>query len=360
MYFLSLRGLQTKADLTSKLLSFFRKPIETNRLPVQRLALDDELCQLFANIADDCVFILDNADDLLESDLPNVKEDVLQLLEEILRRNGKVKLIVTTRESFEFMNLHFQGHRTVRIRPLDKTSSQSLVERLLPRATTSDCTQITQICGHVPLAIKMLCSLILDGAQPSEFLAELIQCSTESILEMLNNPFYPTSQRLQFLFDSSIKRLSPQEKEALVSLCILPESFNKEVATAVLGVTNTIHATTILESLRRKSLLDSSSQPGSFSMHKLLQSFTREKGEHLMKETVLNAKVRLNHFYVSHFKNLNEQFLSGQSMPAYVEFYEDKPSIVQSLIEGCSDSNLADGVFEVLAKAEFFLTTLFS
>ena len=286
----------------------------------------------------------------------------MQRLEEILRRNDKVTFVVTTRESLEFMNLHFQGHQPTRIRPLDEASSKSLVYELLPNAITSDCSRITQICGHVPLAIKLLCSLISeDNAQPSHFLDDFWVSSTGSIAEMLDNPDYPTDHRLQFLFDSSFQRLSSKEKEALVSLCILPETFSKEVAAAVLGEKRIFEAKKILQSLRRKSLLDSRSTSETFTMHKLLQSFARERGEQrtCMNETLLNSKVRLRAFYVSLFEKLNQQFLTGHSMSAFVSFYEDEQNIVQSLIEGCLDSKIAENAFNVLVKGELFLVTLF-
>ena len=360
VFFISLRGLQSKANLTSKLLGFVRPIVTTDQSSVQGLSLDDELCQIFTGIPYRCVFILDNADDLLESGLTTVKEGVLQLLEQILRRNEKVTFVVSTRESFEFMNLHFHGHQSTRIRQLGEVSSKTLVHELLPNASTSDCTRITQICGHVPLAIKLLCSLISEvDDQPGQFLEDFMISSTESIAEILDNPDYPTDHRLQFLFDTSFQRLSAREKEALVSLCILPESFNKEVAAAVLDETMIFKAKKILQSLCRKSLLDSSSMSGSFTMHKLLQSFAREKGEDQMKETVLNSKRRFYAFYVSLFEKLNEQFLTGHSMSAFIAFYENEQSIVQSLIECCSDSKMASSVFDVLANAELFLDSVF-
>ena len=357
---ITLRGLQSKAGLVSKLLSFVRQAVSHHQLSSQRLSLDDELCQLFSEISDHFVIILDNADDLLESGFPNVKEEVIGLLEEILRRNEKIKFIVTTRESLEFMKLHFQCHHGVRIRPLDETSSQSLVNELLPNASNSDVRQIIHICGHVPLAIKLLCSSISDedSIQPSQFLRDVIESSTEGIFEMLDNPDYPTSHRLKFLFNSSFHRLSTQEKEALVSLCILPENFDVNIAAAVLNKKG-ILCNKILQSLRRKSLLDSSSKPRLFTMHKLLQSFAREKGEHEMKETVDNSKGRFYAYYVSCFKELNEQFLKGHSMSAFVAFYEEKESFIESLIESCSDSRTADDVFDVLVEAELFLDSVF-
>ena len=371
VWFLSLRGLQSKADLTSKLLSHLRQPSASDQSP-QRLSLDDELCNLVTAIADSFLLILDNADELLESGVPNVKEEVIHLLEEILRRNERVKIAVTTRESLEFLNMHFQGHHAVRIRPLDTSSSQKLVHELLPNASTFDCQKIAQICGNVPLALQLMCPFISEGdAKPISQSLEDFMETTGTIVEKLDNPNYPSNLKLQLLFESSFQRLSTQEKEFLVSLSILHENFDQNVATAVCfasGKTDQedvaktkkmLQTKKMFQSLQRKSLLDSGTKPGSFSMHPLIQSFTREKGEHEMKETFLKSKARFHDFYVSSFDTLNNEFLAGRSMSAFQGFYEDKQSIIQCLIESCSDSRTADNVFEVLSKAEMFLDSLF-
>ena len=356
--FVSLRSLQSVADLKSKLLRAVRQ-FTTNHQS-SALSPEDELYQHVSEISERVVVILDNADDLLESGLPNVKTDVVRLLAEIIWQNEKLTLVVTTRESFEFMNLHFRNYKSLRVGPLDEASAKALVHELLPTASISDCNRVTQICGHVPLAIKLLCSLISDDtSQTSQFLDDFMGTDTESITEMLDYPDYPTDHRLQVLFDSSFQRLSVQEKEALVSLSILPENFSTEVAEAVLGETRIFEAKKILQRLCRKSLIDSSSKLGSFSMHKLLQSFAREKGEHQMKEIIQNSKRHFCEFYVSRFQKLNEQFLTGHSMSAFIAFYEDDQSIVQSLLDGCSHSEVADKVFEVLTEADLFLDALF-
>ena len=360
VYFISLRGVQSQADLTSKLLSFFRHP-ETNDRPSQRLSLDDELYQLLSELSDLFVLILDNADELFGSGVPKEKEYFTHFLEEILRRTKKLTFVITTRESFEFLNVQLQSHQAVRIRPLDESSSQTLVDELLPNATPSSCIRITQICGHVPLAMKLLCSSISeDDVQPSQVLDDfMVSLESNNIVEMLDNPDYPSNLRLKLLFDSSFQRLSVQEKEALVSLSVLPESFDLTVAAAVLGISQTLVAKRILQSLRRKSLLDSNSKSGSFVMHQLLLSFASQRGEHEMRETVLDAKSRLCAFYISRFEKLNEQFLTANSMSAFIEFYEDRQRYLESLTEGCLDSKLSDAVFRSLIKAELFLDSLF-
>lgn len=358
--FLSLRGLKSKSDLTSKFLGLLRKFLPfSNDEPSQQLSLDDELCRIFSRISDSLVCILDNADDLLESGVPNVTNEVIDLLEEILRSNEKVTFLVTSREAFEFMNVRFEGHQTSRIRQLDAHFSQELVQTLLPIAGISDCKKITQVCGDVPLAIKLLCSSISEDnpTQLSQVL-EAYLAASDDFVQMLDNPDYPSNLRLQVLFGTSFQRLSEEERKALVSLTILPDNFDLEVAAAVLGMANTAKANKILQRLRRKSLLDLSSKTGSFSIHKLLQSFSREKGEQEMKETILSTKSRFCAYYITLFKSLNEKYLAGHSMSAFTEFYDVKPSIIQSLIEGCSDPNVADDAFEVLAKAEHFLDLL--
>ena len=358
VYFLSLRGLTLKSDLTSKLLCLFRrsKTFQSD----QRLSADDELYSLFDEISDPCTFILDNADDLFESGMPNVKEEVINLIAEILDHSNKVTFLLTTRESCEFLNLRFQGHQAVRIRELDEVSSQRLVQNLLPAAGTSECLNVTNICGKVPLAIKLLCSSIsVDcSGQPSYYLDELM-VSTDKVVEMLDNSDYPSDLRLKSLFDASFQRLSTQEKEALVVLSIIPENFDIKIAAAVLGMKR-FEALKMLEKLQRKSLIDfSSKSEKNFSFHKLLLSFAREKGELEMKETVLNSKARFGEFYIALFQDLTEKFLRGSSMSALIEFFEDEKYIVQSLIDGCLNSRNAEKVFNALVKAELYLSFLY-
>ena len=323
------------------------------------MTLDDELCSRFAEISGPLLVILDNADELLEKGGPEVKEQLIHLLEEILRRNKRVKFLVTTRESFEYMNVCLEGHQSLRIVPLEIDSSQELVRELLPNASIHDCLRIAQLCGNVPLALKLSCSLISgdDALSVSQCLRDFIE-SKGNIIELLDNPDYPSSLRLKFLIESSFHRLSEQEKESLVSLCILPENFDLRAAAAVLGKT-TIEAKGLLQSLRRKSLLDSSSRPGSFSMHTLIQSFVRGKGEREMEQKLFNSKARFYEFYISLFEELNCEFLTGHSMSAYEKFYEEKQSIILSLNESYSNSQTADRVIGVLVKAELFLDSLF-
>ena len=357
----SLRGRKSKADLTSKLLSFVTPSVLNDQPSFSQLSLDDQLCLLLSEISDQFVFILDNADDLLEDGAPGVKKEVIGLLKEILRRSKAITFAVTTRESLDFLNVDFEGHQSVRIRPLDEVSATRLVKTVLPAAKSSDCTRILQICGLVPFAIKLMCSSISeDNAQPSQYLDQFMKsASSTSIAEMLDRPDYPDEYRLQSFFEISFKRLNAQEKEALVSLSILPENFGSEVAAAVLDVNN-LQLKKLLHTLQRKSLLDSGVKKELFTMHKLLQSFAREKGENeMMNDTIRKSKYRLNMFYVSLFEKLNVEYLTGHSMTSFLTFYEDELIIIQSVLEALSDPRTASTVIDVLVHGELFLAGLY-
>ena len=67
---------------------------------------------------------------------------------------------------------------------------------------------------------------------------------------MLDNSDYPSNQKLKCLFDASFQRLSVKEREALVSLCILPNHFDLRVASAVLRI-KTIQAARMLQILAK-------------------------------------------------------------------------------------------------------------
>ncbi|XP_066018264.1 uncharacterized protein [Pocillopora verrucosa] len=355
VYFISLRGLRLKSDLTSRFLGLFTHSATAS----QRLTADDELCSILAQIANPFVFILDNADDLFESGLPNVKEEVVDLIGEILNCSHKVTFLLTTRESCQFLDLRFKGHYALRIRELDEQSSSKLVQELLPEASKSDCIKVRQICGSVPLAMKLLCSSISgDTTGTSSRSVDMFLNTTNNILEMLGNPDYPSSYRSKDLFEASFQRLSVKEREALVSLCILPNHFDLHVASAVLGM-KTIQAARMLEKLKRKSLIDSSSKAKKYSIQKLLLSFIQEKGENEMKEMVLNAKVRFFELYISLFETLTEKFLTGRSLLAFLEFFQNEESFVQSLIDGCLEERTVSNVCNVLIKAEMYLCFLY-
>ncbi|XP_078384766.1 uncharacterized protein LOC144667229 isoform X2 [Oculina patagonica] len=347
--------VKTRDELVSRFLSCFNEsPYYQSS---KHLKPVDLLFRQFSQVKDHLYFILDNADKLLE---PNVKESFINLIKEILTKCPKVTFIVTTRESSDFNKLKLLGQKLIPVGTLDKVSSQNLVrmEELHPEASDDECETIVQLCGYVPFAIVLMCESIRQKEMPLNEAIEDFKRSPDSIVIELDVSEEIDDSRLIGIFGSCFESLPSQDdKEAFVSLSFVPGDFDEEVAAAVLGKSK---AKETLTRLHRRSLIDSS-QSGTYQMHKLLQSFGREKGEKEMVEVGRNAKTRLYEHYISKFCEINKKFLSGssESMSAFIAFYQDKEKFVSSLTEGCKESGeTRDRAFDVLMNAELFLDTL--
>ena len=299
VYFLSLRNAKSTNDLMLKLLSIFgHTPLGTADKNLS--SSTDELCRLLSVIPSNVFIVLDNADNLFQNSEQKTNQEILDLLENIFSRYTNITFLCTTRISFnEFLKMKFQCHQSIQIASLDHQSSSQLVQKLVQEVMESECLRITNICGHVPLAIKLLCGLIGENKKLTEYLDEFYR-SSQSIIDMLDDPDLPSDLRLKLLFESSFDRFSQQEKEAFVSLSVfVGESFNEQAAVAVIGGEK-ITANKLLRGVKRKSLIDSSgTEAKPLSFHPLIRSFAVEKAQHEMKEVASKARLKSK---VSHRK----------------------------------------------------------
>ena len=318
-----------------------------------------KLRSIFREIPCRFFLVLDNLDDLLaskpnDSATSSVKQEVVDLIQEILVSCQNVSFLTTTRESLEFMRLKVVGYESLRIVPLDQRSSRKLISKLLPSPAEDVILVVIKIAGSVPLAIKLVCSLLSENIRtPKEVLDDLT--SSPNLLEMLDNPDYPNDLRLKKLIDSSFDRLSLSEKEAFISLSVfLGADINCDAAVAVIGGNKTV-AWRTLNILTRKSLIDQDSDSKIFSLHQLIQSFAFGKGERDLQEVAFSSRTRFCNYYLFLFEDLNEQYLTGSSLRAYMACLQEKENICLSLIESFSHEGLREKVFDVLTKAELLI-----
>ena len=236
VYFLSLRSAKSTNDLMSQLLAIFGHTRSAKkRIKNELSSLTNELCRLLSVIPSNFFIVLDNADDLFQGSEQKTSQEVLDLLENIFSRSKNVTFLCTTRISLSESLKKFQYHESINITSLDNESSSKLVQKLAQKVTVSDCLRITKICGRVPLAITLLCSLIGENKKLTEYLDEFCR-SSQKIIDMLDDPDSPSDQRLKILFQSSFEKLCQQEQEAFVSLSVfIGESFDEHAAVAVIG-----------------------------------------------------------------------------------------------------------------------------
>ena len=266
-----------------------------------------------------------------------------------------MSFLLTTRTSLESVQgRKFAGHTSVGVVSLDRKSSQMLVQELVPAADESECCRVAEICGDVPLAIKLLCGQIVDEKKSASQFLDHFSCSSKTIVAFLDDPDAPKDQRLNVLFESYFKRLSREEQEAFVCLSV----FDEQAAVNVIGGDKNTAKKTLLR-LKRKYLVEgNSSESVLFSFHPLIRSFGSEKAAD-MNEIAHEAQRRFLSYYVKLFGDLNNQFLAGNSLRAFHDFEFNKENMVHSLSEGLQNEAFWDANFDVLSDADLFLDTVF-
>ena len=352
VYFAPLRGMVSKEELVSKLLSIFAVDI---RMP--HVSSSHWLIHCLQQVQNRFVLILDNADDLLESEHAKQKQQVLRFIDEILTQCGHIKLLLTTRASLDFLR-HSLPINLVKTNALDDVSSTNLIRSLLPGASDKDCICIMKECGNVPLSMRLMCSIIREENISVEELTDELRNST--IVEVLDSESLPDDCRLKILINKSFQRLPDREKKAFVSLAVFPGWFNAKEATAVLGVKSDVTTKKIIRTLERNSLIDSGESFTRFTIHSLFRSFVEEQRnkEEMVKVTFCSAQHNYHDYYISCFRNANEKFLTGLSYEAFITVGEHRESIFLSLNNGLRDDDLYPIVVEVLSMAELFLCAL--
>lgn len=218
-------------------------------------------------------FILDNADDVLESSERSQFISILRDMRILSVQN--VSFVVTSRRIFKDSSLKITE---VRLKPLlPEDSKEVLIAQVKDHTILkmlSKTTELVELCGCVPLALCIVGSLLTDYTED-----ELIDSLGEKPLEVLKED-ESDDNSVEKAIKTSVDVLSKSEKEALVLMSAFPGSFSSEAAKAVITQCTklTTQPISILRSLKNRSLIE---QPAShrYQIHPLIQAFLKQIDE---------------------------------------------------------------------------------
>ena len=236
-------------------------------------------------------FILDNADDVLNSD---DRLHFISLLRDMRILSGQnINFVVTSRRVFKDSSLKMIE---VRLKPLPPEESQ----RVLTEQISDDCIKkqlsktdiLVELCGCVPLALCIVGSLLLDYTED-----ELINSLKESPLDVLRED-ESDDNSVEKAIKTSYDVLSHIEQQALLVMSAFPGSFSSEAAKTVINncTSCTTQPISILRSLKNRSLIE---QPASqrYQIHPLIQAFLKTIDQDLDTPPVaLGEKVACAYF----------------------------------------------------------------
>ena len=216
-------------------------------------------------------FVLDNADDIVES---GSRAQFVNLLREMRSlSNQNLAFVITSRKTvnspsrnnFEFMNIRLsclsldEGSHLLLSKVADAETRQKL----------SQTSKIVNLCGFVPLALCIVGSLLSDYTED-----RLIKSLEKEPLEVLKDEDMSLEKAIKTSFDL----LTEAEQEALAVMSVFPGSFDSDAAEAVITAGREPEAPPVertLRSLKNRSLLE---QPSScrYEVHQLVQAFVKK------------------------------------------------------------------------------------
>ncbi len=264
-------------------------------------------------------FVLDNADDVLESGSRNQFVKMLRDMRALSRQN--LTFIITSRKTINAPSYDFKIEN-IRLTTLSLDEASNLllskVHSVETRQKLTQTAKIVELCGCVPLALCIVGSLLSDYKED-----RLIQSLEKEPLDVLQDD----EISLEKAIETSFALLTPIEQEALAILSVFPGSFDSDAAEAVIATgmdTGAQPVVRILRSLKNRSLLE---QPSScrYEIHQLIQAFAKKARQSRYSQTLVQEEKMACAHFISRLADNADMYWSKDKCKESVEaFNEDR------------------------------------
>ena len=258
-------------------------------------------------------FVLDNADDILESKQRSSFLDILCEMAQLSEK--KLTFVITSREQFQARDL--LSKEVV----LPSLSTDQAKKVLISRVSDKDIgenlsrtEEIVKLCGRVPLALCIVGSLLSDYTEE-----RLVNDLEKEPMKLLDDG----NESIERVIETSFDLLSKDKQDTLVLMSIFPGSFDSEAAVAVISKTCSKSGTlpvSVLRCLKRSSLVE---QPSSrrYQLHPLIRAF----GQANDPQALVGAeKLACSHFIPLLVQNAKKFWSKDQCKVAIDLFSEDR------------------------------------
>lgn len=213
-----------------------------------RKATDAEIVQMYRAVLHGkrALIVLDNAKDAMQ-------------VRELLK--AECAFIVTSRRQFVE-----QGLLLIRLDVLEEKDARELLKKLCVRLTDGELTELTELCGRLPLALRIAGSHL--ATRPNESAARYIEKLKAKRIEFLKDEDLDVEATFALTYD----RLDPEMQRRWRFLAVFPAPFDLNAAAYVWKV-DPDQAENSLGDLFKESLVEYGE--GRYRLHDLLRYFAR-------------------------------------------------------------------------------------
>ena len=257
-------------------------------------------------------FVLDNADDILESE----QSSFLDILREMTQLSEKkLTFVITSREQFKARDLLLKEVVLSSLSPDE--AKEVLISRVSDEEIGKNLSrtgEIVKLCGYVPLALCIVGSLLSDYTEE-----RLVNDLEKEPMKLLDDG----NESIERVIKTSFDLLSKDKQDALLLISIFPGSFDCEAAVAVISKTCSKSGTlpvSVLRGLRRSSLVEQPS-PRRYQLHPLIRVFAQANDPQAL---VGADKLACSHFIPLLVQNAKKFWSKDQCKVAIDLFSEDR------------------------------------
>ena len=291
------------------------------------------------------VFILDNADDVLESGKP---AEFARLLKDMkMLSKGNVTFVVTSRKLFKDPSVMM---KEVRLTPLSSDEAKRLIESKVDESVQvklSQTEKLVELCGCVPLALCIVGSLFSDYTED-----ELIRYLEEKPMDVLKEDLSDDNS-VEKAIKTSFDSLGESEQQALLLLSAFPGSFDSTAAKALITSSCPEQPQLILRSLKNRSLIEMTA-PQRYHIHQLIQAYAKKIGQTKYSE---GEKEAFAHFISCLVDNANMYWSKNKCKEAIAAFNQDRHNFeyfLQFYLHGLNCQNPSHLMANLTTLAEEF------
>ena len=216
-------------------------------------------------------FVLDNADDILESEQRSSFLDILREMTQLSEK--KLTFVITSREQFQARDLL---SKEVVLSSLSTDQAKKvLISRVSDKEigeNLSKTEEIVKLCGRVPLALCIVGSLLSDYTEE-----RLVNDLEKEPMKLLDDGNESVERAIKTSFDL----LSQEKQDSLVLMSIFPGSFDSDAAVAVISRACSESGSLpvyVLRCLKNSSLVEQPS-PRRYQLHPLIRAFGKKIGQ---------------------------------------------------------------------------------
>ena len=290
------------------------------------------------------MLVMDNIEQLLEEKTLDDFIDLLHLLR--MQSDQHLQILLTSTSSFSPTDIKSE---TIPLKQLDRNSSKQLVRMYYSEKELGDhyLDKLADLCGDVPLALRLAASRLQDVRDPEQLLKWL----REDPLEVLKSPLEKVKKSIEMSFN----RLQEQEQNSFVRLSVFDGSFDFEAAQEVTGLEG-VQLQNFLTNLVHRSLMERSCNR--YSVHPLIRSFLMkcenngefDKGRRLSQEKMVRCFLKV-------CQDLTAMYWSKDGFNDARRLLKDDSHNVEKTLQLCRESLREDPnqeIVESLRRSEIY------